>query len=42
MNRHAVASVGGSPPGLMLAGELTSTGTDFVIVEQRASTQGRR
>ena len=35
MTGHAVVIAGGGPTGMMLAGELTLTGTDVAIVEQR-------
>src|SRR6266581_6742565 len=35
MTEHAVAIVGGGPPGLMLAGELALAGVDVAIVERR-------
>ncbi|HET6583908.1 MAG TPA: FAD-dependent monooxygenase [Nannocystaceae bacterium] len=34
---HAVVIAGGGPTGLMLAGELATTGVDVAIVERRAS-----
>ena len=37
MTEHAVVIAGGSPTGLMLAGELTLAGADVAIVERRAS-----
>jgi len=36
MTEHAVVIAGGGPTGMMLAAELTLTGTDVVIVERRA------
>jgi 3-(3-hydroxy-phenyl)propionate hydroxylase len=36
MAEHAVVIAGGGPTGMMLAAELTLTGTDVVIVERRA------
>lgn len=39
MIEHAVVIVGGVPTGLMLAGELASTGVDVAIVERRASQE---
>src|SRR5215211_3522837 len=37
MTEHAVVIAGGSPTGLMLAGELALAGVDVAIVERRAS-----
>jgi 3-(3-hydroxy-phenyl)propionate hydroxylase len=39
MTAHAVVVAGGGPTGMMLAAELTLTGTDVVIVEQRTSPE---
>jgi 3-(3-hydroxy-phenyl)propionate hydroxylase len=39
MTGHAVVIAGGGPTGMMLAAELTLTGTDVVIIEQRDSPE---
>ena len=39
MTGHAVVIAGGGPTGMMLAGELTLTGTDVAIVERRLSPE---